>query len=138
MTLAEKQQQLIEDYSLIEDRMERFSAIMARPDPLPPLADDEKADVNRVEGCVSMVWLVGSCEDGVCHYRVDADSSIVRGVALLLCELYDGHTPQEIVDTEPEIIEALKIGNQLSPTRRKGIGHIRAKIRSYAESCLAD
>lgn len=138
MTLAEKQQQLIEDYSLIEDRMERFSAIMARPDPLAPLTDEEKIDANRVEGCVSMVWLVGSCEDGVCRYRVDADSSIVRGVAMLLCEMYDGQPAQEIIDTEPELIDALRIGDQLSPTRRKGMGHIREKIRSYAKSCLSD
>ncbi len=137
MTVTEKQQQLIEDYSLIEDRQERFSAIVNRPDVLPPLDESEKVEANRVPGCVSSVWLVGSCEGGICRFRVDADSSIVRGVAMLLCELYDGQPAADIVSTEPTLLEALRIGDQLSPTRRKGLGHIRAAIRQYAESCVA-
>ena len=134
MTASERQRQLIQDYSLIEDRMERFSAIIGRKSPLDPLLDEEKIEANRVPGCVSMVWLVGQCADGICRFRVDADSSIVRGVAVLLCEIYDGLPAEEILSNEPEIIEALKIGDQLSPTRRKGLEYIRERIRQIAES----
>lgn len=136
MTLAEKQRQLIEDYLLIEDRLERFSALVERPRSLAPLREEEKIEANRVPGCVSQVWLVGDCENGACHFRVDADSTIVRGMAAVLCELYDGATPAEVVATEPEFVEALRIGDQLSPTRRRGLSHIRARIREIASRSL--
>lgn len=134
MTLAEKQQQLIDDFSLIENRMERFSAVVDRKSPLPPLGESEKVDANRVPGCVSLVWLVGDLESGVCNFRVDADSSIMRGIAALLCELCSGSPPDEISSFEATLIDDLKIADQLSPTRRRGLGHIRARIREVASS----
>jgi len=136
MTLAEKQRQLIEDYLLIEDRLERFSALVERTSSLPPLPEEEKTDINRVPGCVSQVWLVGNCENGHCRFQVDADSTIVLGVARLLCELYDGATPEEVVDTEPAFVETLRIGDQLSPTRQRGLRHIRARIQEIARRSL--
>ena len=132
MTLAEKQQQMIDDYSLIENRIERFSAIVDRANPLEPLDDADKVDGNRVPGCVSMVWLVGECQDGVCQFRVDADSSIVRGVAVLVCELYSGSAAAEIAEFETTLLDDLKIADQLSPTRRRGVGYIIARIRELA------
>ncbi|MFT5468772.1 MAG: cysteine desulfuration protein SufE [Verrucomicrobiales bacterium] len=132
MSLAEKQQQLIDDFSLIEDRMERFSAVVERKNPLPPVEESEQIDANRVAGCVSMVWLLGECQDGVCRFRVDADSSIVLGVAVLLCELFSGAEATEIAGFEPTLLENLKISDQLSPTRRRGVGNISARIREIA------
>ncbi|MEM7015075.1 MAG: SufE family protein, partial [Verrucomicrobiota bacterium] len=115
MTLKEKQQQLIDDFSLIENRMERFSAIVDRKNPLEPLDDADKIDTNRVPGCVSMVWLVGEHQDGVYQFRIDADSSIVRGVAVLICELYSGSAAAEIAEFEATLLDDLKIADQLSP-----------------------
>jgi cysteine desulfuration protein SufE len=79
------------------------------------------------------VWLIGRLEEGRCHFLMDADSPLVKGLVALLCELYDGATPEEIVTTAPEIISALDLDRQISPTRLNGLASVRAMIRAFAE-----
>ncbi len=134
MTLAEKQQQLIAKWRLIEDAQERLSAIVARAKKWPAPAAEECTEANRVTGCVSRVWLVGRVDEGRCHFRMDADSPLVKGLVALLCELYDDATPAEIAATEPAIIAALGLDRQLSPTRLNGLASVRRAIQTFAEN----
>lgn len=135
-TLAEKQQQLIARFRVIEDSHERLAAVVARGKKWPTVAEDQRTDANRVPGCSSRVWLVGRVEDGLCRFQMDADSPLVKGLVALLCELYNGATPAEIISVEPEIISALHLDRQLSPTRLNGLASVRAAIRAFAESQL--
>ncbi|MEA3207254.1 MAG: cysteine desulfuration protein SufE [Chthoniobacter sp.] len=137
MALAEKQQQLIAKYRIIEDPQERLAALTARGRKWPAPSDAERTDANRVQGCVSQVWLVGALEDGRCRFRMAADSPLVQGLAALLCELYDGGTPAEIAAVEPELMEELGIARQLSPTRLDGLANVRRVIREIAGRALA-
>lgn len=134
MPLEEKQQQLIEDFLLIENRTERFCAVIDRFGRGSSLSESEKCDANRVEGCVSAVWLVGGSEDGICQFRSDADSAIVRGVAGLFCDLFSGAPALEAAEFDPALLDKLKIADQLSPTRRRGAERICARIRQIAAS----
>jgi cysteine desulfuration protein SufE len=134
MDLAEKQQTLIDDYSIIEDPMERFAAIVDRARSADPVPEEARVDENLVPGCTSRVWLVGNLEDGLCQFRVDADAPTVKGVAVLLCDLYSNATPGEVVAVEPECIEKLGIDRVLTPTRLNGLRQIRQKIRRIADS----
>lgn len=138
MDLAEKQQRLIAKYRIIEDTHERLAAITASGRKWPSPTAAERIDANRVQGCVSAVWLVGSSRDGRCHFRVGADSALVQGLAVLLCELYEGGTPAEIVALEPEMIAALGLDRQLSPTRLNGLAQIRRTIREFAAAAAAN
>ena len=133
MSIAEKQQALIARFQLIEDAHERLSAIVARGKKWPSLADAQRADAHRVPGCTSRVWLIGRVENGRCRFQMDADSPLVKGLVAMLCELYDGATPAEISATEPEIISALHLDRQISPTRLNGLASVRAMIRAFAE-----
>src|SRR5476649_449609 len=135
-SLVEKQQQLIARFQLIEDAHERLAAIVARGRKWPPPAEDQRTDSNCVPGCASRVWLVGRIENGRCHFQMDADSPLVKGLVALLCELYDGATPAEVASIEPEIFPALHLDRQLSPTRLHGLASVRAMIRAFAESHL--
>ncbi|MBI3886347.1 MAG: SufE family protein [Opitutae bacterium] len=132
MPLAEKQQQLIDDYGIIADPQERLSAIVDRARRMPPLAAPERSEGNRVQGCISRAWIVGEVRAGRCAFRADADSPLVRGLLALLCDLYNGATPAEIAATEPSLIEALGLDRQLSPTRLNGLRSVRAKVREFA------
>lgn len=132
MTVAEKQQQLIDDLLLIEDAQERLGAIVdrARSRLLPDRS--EHIDAHRVRACVSPVWLVCTLRDGRGEFRSDAESPLVRGLVALLCELYDGGAPAEILAVEPALLERLGLLRTLSPTRLNGLRSVRARIRDFA------
>jgi cysteine desulfuration protein SufE len=134
--LAEKQQQLIARFRFIEDAHERLAAIVARGKKWPSLAEDQRTDANRVPGCSSRVWLVGRIENGRCHFQMDADSPLVKGLVALLCELYDGAAPADIANLEPEIVSELHLDRQLSPTRLNGLASVCTMIRTFAENQL--
>jgi cysteine desulfuration protein SufE len=137
MPLADKQQQLIAKWRLIEDPQERLAAIVAQGKKWPSPAAEDRTDAIRVPGCVSRVWLVGDLKNGRCHFRMDADSPLVKGLVALLCELYDGEPPEEIVSVEPDLLDALGLARQLSPTRLNGLASVRRAIRAFAEKCAA-
>lgn len=132
MTLAEKQQRLIDDYGIIPDVQERLAVVVDQARKMPPLPESERTEANRVRGCVSQAWLVAEVRDGRCHFRGDADSPLVRGLLKLLCDFYSGVTPGEIAAAEPGLLEALGLDRQLSPTRLNGLGSVRAKMRGFA------
>ena len=137
MSLADKQRLLIEDHAIIDDPQERLAAIVDRARKLPPLPETERTEANRVRGCVSLAWVVGEVRDGRCHFRSDADSPLVRGLLLLLCDFYSGASPADVTATEPALIEQLGLDRQLSPTRLNGLRSVLAKIRDFAASASA-
>ncbi|HEX7631942.1 MAG TPA: SufE family protein [Lacunisphaera sp.] len=132
MSLAEKQSQLIEDYAIIPDPQERLAAVVDQARRRPPLAEAERVESNRVKGCVSQAWLVSELREGRCFFRSDADSPLVRGLLVLLCDFYSGATPAEVAATEPALLEELGLARNLSPTRLNGLRSVRAKIREFA------
>jgi cysteine desulfuration protein SufE len=136
MTLAEKQRALIEDLSLVEDRHERLTLIVDRSRHARALPASDKIDTNRVPGCVSLVWLVGTVDQGRLQLRADAESPMVKALVLLVVEFYDGGTPAEIVVTEPTFLDELGLLRDLSPTRRNGLASVRARIKALAEKAL--
>lgn len=136
MSVAQRQQEWIARFAAIEDSHERLAAVVAFKPALSPLAAEERTDATLVRGCVSRVWLAGSLENGCCRYRFHADSPLVRGLAGLLCALYDGAVPGDAVATDPEIFEALGIAKNLSPTRLNGLAGVRATIREFARKHL--
>ena len=99
MTLAEKQQQLIDDYCIIDDAQERLAAVVDNARQQPPLPDTDRTEANRVQGCISQAWIVAQLDGGRCRFRSDADSPLVRGLLKLLCDLYTGASPTEVAAT---------------------------------------
>jgi cysteine desulfuration protein SufE len=130
----DKQRTLAAKYLLIADPQERLTALMDRGRKALALADAERTDGNRVQGCVSRVWLIGELRDGECHFRIDADSALVKGLALAVCEVYDGAAPAEAAEFETTILETLQLADQLSPTRRHGLHEVGQAIRRFARA----
>lgn len=135
MTVSEKQKQLIEDLCIIEDVQERLSAVVARASKR-HLPADKRLDEHLVKGCVSHVWLIHHLEKGRCRFEADADSPMVKGLVVLLTEVYDGGEPADIAATEPELWKALGFHKVLSPTRLNGLAAVRGKIKALAEAAV--
>lgn len=125
---------MIEDLALIENPQERLSVILDRARRRPPLTEAERTEANRVKGCISQAWIVTESREGLCHFRCDADSPLVRGLLVLLCDFYSEAGPADIAATEPSLFEKLGVAQNLSPTRLNGLRSVRAKIREYALS----
>jgi len=132
MSLPERQQQLVTRLRIIEDAHERLASITVRGRKWPAPREDERTDAARVQGCASPVWLVAALEDGRCRFRIAAESTLVLGLAALLCELYDGATPTEAATFEPSLLADLGLDRQISPTRLNGLANVRRVIREFA------
>ena len=127
---------MIADLSVIDDPQERLAVVVDRARNRPPLPDTERTEAHRVKGCVSLAWVVGEVRDGRCRFRCDADSPLVRGLIVLLCDFYSDTPPAEVFATEPELFEQLNLARNLSPTRLNGLGSVRAAIRAFAGNHL--
>lgn len=134
MTPAERQRQLIEDFSFIEDRHERLAAVIDRARGTPRLPDHERTAANLVPGCTSQVWLTATCADGRCEFRYDCDSPLVKGLVGLLVDTYAGAAPADVVATEPTVLSELGLLRDLSPTRQNGLAAVRRRIVELAQS----
>jgi len=132
VSLADKLQRVVAEYSPIDDLHERLAAVVDRARTLPPLAANERIDAHRVPGCVSIVWLVSESQGGRCHFRSDATSPLVRGLVAFLTSFYSGSTPAEILAPHEDPLAALGLERQLSPTRRNGLAAVRAAIHACA------
>ena len=136
VTVAEKQTRLIANYSIIDDPQERLAAVVDDARRQPALPDAARTEANRVKGCVSQAWIAAEFRDGRCHFQSDADSPLVRGLLKLMCELYSGGVPSEIIAADTTLFEELGLVRNLSPTRLNGLQSVRAKIREFAGQCV--
>ena len=136
VTLAPHQQQLLDDYLLIEDSQERLGAVVDRAKRLTPLPAAERNDQTRVTGCISQVWVVGELRDGRCFFRCDADGPLVKGLVAFLCEFFSGATPPEIAANTADPLETLGLMRNLSPTRVNGLAAVRARISELAQTMV--
>lgn len=131
MTAAARQEFLIEEYAIIDDPHERFQAFISDLRP-PTWMGPEQPGGNLVPGCVSRVWLEARLADGTPEFGVLSESPALQAIGNHLARIYSGATLEEIERVEPEFIERLGIVRFLTPTRQRGIRHIRAMIVSRA------
>lgn len=136
MNIEQKRDQLVEELMPFEDHLERFAYVIDRAKDAPGLEKEYKIDAFLIKGCISQLWIYPKFEDGKCWYQADSDASITKGTATLLCELYSGESPEEVIRFEPDFLAEVGITQHLSPNRRNGLTGVRDKIRSYARLCL--
>ena len=136
MSIEQKRDQLIEELMPFEDPLERFAYVIDRTKDAPGLEDEYKIETFLIKGCISQLWVFPKFENGACFFQADSDASITKGTATLLCELYSGETPEEIIRLEPDFLSEVGITQHLSPNRRNGLTGVRDKIKSYAQHCL--
>jgi len=132
MTIKEKEQELIEDFELFEDWMDKYNYIIELGKGINALQEEEKNEKNLVNGCTSQVWLLAEMKDGKVYYRADSDALIPKGIAALLVKLYSGNSPKDIMEHDPVFIKETGLEQHLSPNRANGLASMINKIKSYA------
>jgi cysteine desulfuration protein SufE len=103
MTINEIQDQIIEEFSELDDWMDKYQLLIDLGSEQEPLAEEYKTDSNLIEGCQSRVWLQADEEDGRLVFQAESDALIVKGIVSLLVKVLSGHTAEEIADAEFEI-----------------------------------
>ena len=131
------QQEIVEEFSLFEDWMDRYQYIIDLGRRLPEFPEDLRTEANRIRGCQSQVWFVPEQRDGRLYFRAISDAAIVSGLIALLLRLYSGRDPQDILDTPPDFVQALQLESHLSPTRSNGLSSMLQAIRRYAAEAAA-
>lgn len=130
--------ELTDTFELLSDWEDRYRILIDLGRKLPALADADKIEANRVQGCTSMVWLVEAIEPGNpphLHFRTDSDSFIVKGLLAIIQMVYSGRTPQEILDTDiKEVFSRLGLEQNLSPNRRSGFFATVERIKALAQA----
>lgn len=131
-TINEIQDSIIEEFSDFEDWLDRYQLLIDLGNEQEPLPEEYKTDNNLIEGCQSRVWLQADFVDGKVLFRAESDALIVKGIVSLLIKVYSGHTPDEILESEPYFVEAIGLKEHLSPTRSNGLVAMIKQMRLYA------
>jgi len=131
------QAEVIDDFSLFSEWLDRYQYLIDLGRKLEPLDAAERCDDNLLEGCQSSVWLVMDGDGEQMRIRANSDAAIVSGLIALLIRVYDGASPQAVLENDPQFIEALGLGEHLSPTRANGLGAMVGAIRQKAAELAA-
>jgi cysteine desulfuration protein SufE len=137
MTINEKQQQIVEDFELFGDWMEKYEYIIQLGKDLPMIGEQYKTDDNLIRGCQSKVWLHADYTDGKLFFTADSDALITKGLVSMVVQVLSGHTPKEIADADVYFIDAIGLRNHLSPTRSNGLLSMLKQIKMYAVAYLS-
>ncbi len=132
----DEQTEIIETFDMFDDWLEKYQYIIDLGKQLKPMDDALKVDANILHGCQSQVWLVHDEHDGKLTFQASSDAAIVSGLIHLVLTIYSGHTPQQIVDTEPEFIAKVGLSSHLSSTRSNGLNAMIQKIQATAQGYL--
>ena len=132
MTINETQDEIIEEFTALDDWMDRYQMLIDLGEEQAPLADADKTEQNLIDGCQSRVWIQCDYQDGKLYFTADSDALIVKGIIALLIQVISGHTPTEILDAELYFIDRIGLKDHLSPTRSNGLLAMIKQIRAYA------
>jgi cysteine desulfuration protein SufE len=132
MTIEQVQQEIVDEFSMFEDWMDKYSYLIELGNELEELDAKDKNDQNLIKGCQSRVWLVADMNNGKIDFRGESDAVIVKGLVALLLRVVSGRTPQELLDNELHFIDDLGLKQHLSPTRSNGLLAMVKQIRLYA------
>ncbi|TDH27749.1 SufE family protein [Segetibacter sp. 3557_3] len=132
MTINEKQDEIVEDFGLFEDWMEKYEYIIQLGKNLPLIEEQYKTPENLIKGCQSKVWLHAEYNDGKLTFTADSDALITKGLVSMVVQVLSGHTPKEISEAELYFIDQIGLRSHLSSTRSNGLFSMLKQIKMYA------
>jgi cysteine desulfuration protein SufE len=132
MTINEKQNEIIEEFSVFDDWMDKYALLIEKGNSLTPLDDKYKTGSNLIEGCQSRVWLHAGLKDGKIFFQGQSDAIIVNGIVSILIDVLSGHTPQDVCNADLYFIERIGLREHLSPTRSNGLMAMLKQMKMYA------
>ena len=132
MTIEQKQQEIIDEFAVFEDWLDKYQYIVDLGNLLEDLPEEFVIDQNLIEGCQSKVWLVADYRDGKVYFRAKSDAIIVKGIVSLLISVLSGRSADEILESNLHFIDEIGLTEHLSPTRSNGLAAMVKQMRLYA------
>jgi len=132
MTLDEKQQEIIDEFAIYDDWMDKYEYIIELGKELPMIDESKKTEDRLIEGCQSRVWLDTEVTDGKMHFTADSDAIITKGIIGLLIRVFDQESPKEVATADLRFISEIGLHEHLSPTRSNGLASMIKKMKLSA------
>lgn len=132
MSIAEKQETLLEELSLFQDWTERYEYVIGLGKKLEPMAESSKTPDHLIKGCQSQVWLDAAAEGDKVRYYADSDSLITKGMIALFVRVLDGETPDDILTADMSFIDRTGLKEHLAPTRANALTLMANQMKQRA------
>lgn len=132
MTIEAIQEELIDEFGLFEDWMQRYEYMIDLGKSLPLIDENLKNDDKLIKGCQSKVWLNSEMNDGKIIFTADSDAIITKGIIAVLVRVFSDQKPQAILDANTDFIDEIGLKEHLSPTRANGLVSMIKQMKMYA------
>ncbi len=134
MTIQEKSQSIVDEFSLFDDWMDKYSYLIELGKELPLIDEKYKNQTHLISGCQSRVWLHAEEKNGVVNFTADSDAVITKGIISLLIRVLSGSSPSEIISADFNFLDVIGLKSHLSPTRANGLVSMIKQMQLYARA----
>ena len=131
-SIQEIQNEIIEEFSLFDDWMQRYEYMIELGKSLPLIEDKYKTEDHIIKGCQSKVWLHAELDEGKVEFTADSDAIITKGIVAILIRTFSGQKPKDIIEAETDFIDEIGLKEHLAPTRANGLVSMVKQIKMYA------
>ena len=132
MTIEAIQEELIDEFSMFDDWMQRYEYMIELGRSLPLIDENLKTDDKLIKGCQSKVWLNSEMKNGKIIFTADSDTIITKGIIAVLVRVFSNQKPQAILDANTNFIDEIGLKEHLSPTRANGLVSMIKQMKMYA------
>ena len=133
-SVEEKIKYYKENLELFDDDMDKYKYLLDQAKNAKPFPEEFRKESFKVDGCQAQVWLVPYLKDKLIFFHSDSDAFISKGMVTILCDIYGGNSPQEIANTDVNLLNVLELNVLLTPGRRNGVYAMLLKIIEHAKS----
>jgi len=132
MSINDIQNQIIEEFTMFDDWMDRYQQLIDLGNDLSPIDEKKRTEQHLIKGCQSKVWIDAELTDGKLKFVADSDAIITKGIVALLIRVLNNRTPKEVIDADLYFIDKIGLKENLSPTRSNGLVAMIKQMKLYA------
>lgn len=132
MTIQQIQEDIIDEFSMFDDWMQRYEYMIELGKSLPLIEEKYKTDDNIIKGCQSRVWVHAELEGDRLVFTADSDAIITKGIIAILIRAFSNQKPHDIIEADTGFIDDIGLKEHLSPTRANGLVSMIKQLKLYA------
>ncbi|WP_074409835.1 MULTISPECIES: SufE family protein [Aquimarina] len=132
MTIQEIQEEIVDEFSMFDDWMQRYEYMIELGKSLPLIEEKYKTDDNIIKGCQSKVWVHAEMKNDKVEFTADSDAIITKGIIAILIRVFSGQHPLAIIEADTDFIDEIGLKEHLSPTRANGLVSMIKQLKMYA------
>ena len=132
MNIEEIQEEIVDEFSMFEDWMQRYEYMIELGKSLPLIGEKYRTEENIIKGCQSKVWVHAELKDDKLFFTADSDAIITKGIIAILIRAFSGQRPKAIIEANTDFIDKIGLKEHLSPTRANGLVSMIKQLKLYA------